>query len=125
MRVAIVGSRDFQDLVAVHDYVAALPLGTVVVSGGARGVDTAAREAAKALGFAFEEFPADWNLHGRRAGMIRNAAMIETCDRVAAFWNGRSRGTDNAIKTARRLGKPVSVFGDRLEEWLGRENANS
>src|SRR6266702_3977823 len=46
-RVAIVGSREYPDLPSVQVFVRSLPLDTVVVSGGARGVDTAAKWAAE------------------------------------------------------------------------------
>jgi predicted Rossmann fold nucleotide-binding protein DprA/Smf involved in DNA uptake len=41
-RVAIIGSRDYPDLERVRAYVRRLPTGTVFISGGARGVDSAA-----------------------------------------------------------------------------------
>ena len=49
-KVAIVGSRDFPDMVAVTDYVNELPQDTRVISGGARGVDTVAEKAARDRG---------------------------------------------------------------------------
>ncbi len=52
MRVAIVGSRECQDRHSVEAYVARLPAGAIVISGGARGVDTWAADAAHARGLA-------------------------------------------------------------------------
>lgn len=49
-RVAIVGSRDYPALGEVTAYVESLPAGTVVVSGGTRGVDQTAEKAARARG---------------------------------------------------------------------------
>lgn len=40
MRVAIIGSRRFPYPIVVVDFVRSLPAGTVVVSGGAPGVDS-------------------------------------------------------------------------------------
>lgn len=111
MRIAIVGSRDFRDLVAVHDFVATLPLGTTVVSGGARGVDTAAERAATCLGYTLDVWQADWRREGRAAGIRRNERMLRTVDRVVAFWDGESPGTKHAIQFARGLGLPVEVRG--------------
>lgn len=45
--VGIVGSRDFRDLDAVGRFIVALPPTTVVVTGGARGVDATAEEIAR------------------------------------------------------------------------------
>ena len=49
-RVAVVGSRGYPDRAAVAAYVQALAEGTVVVSGGARGVDRWAADAAAECG---------------------------------------------------------------------------
>ena len=38
MKLAIVGSRDYEHLNLVRYYVESLPPGTTIVSGGARGV---------------------------------------------------------------------------------------
>jgi hypothetical protein len=119
MRVAIVGSRDYPDLTEVHDFVATLPPGTVVVSGGARGVDRASIAAAKALGFAWQEFNADWKTLGRRAGYVRNREMIPTVGRVVCFWDGVSRGSADAVDVARKHGIEVEVRmpGSVSSEW--------
>ena len=45
------------------------------VCGCARGVDTEAAFIAKMRGIPVKEFPADWDLYGKRAGYIRNAQM--------------------------------------------------
>lgn len=110
MRVAIVGSRDFHDLDAVRAYVAALPAGATVISGGARGVDSTAEQAARARGLKVETYPADWDEHGKSAGMIRNATIARRCDRLVAFWDGKSKGTKNTILRARNFGKPVEII---------------
>lgn len=49
--VAIVGSREYPKLDAVAEYVRDLPEGTIVISGGARGVDRTAENTARDLGF--------------------------------------------------------------------------
>ena len=46
MRVAIVGSREYSDIDAIVEYVNSLPADTIVVTGGARGVDQIAEAAA-------------------------------------------------------------------------------
>lgn len=51
MKVGIVGSRDFRDLALVREYVRSLPSYAILLSGGARGVDTAAETAARERGF--------------------------------------------------------------------------
>ena len=46
-----------------------------IVSGGARGADTLAKQYAINRGFSYMEFPADWNKYGKSAGYIRNEEM--------------------------------------------------
>lgn len=108
-RVAIVGSRGYQPLEDVRAYVRALPTGTVVVSGGAHGVDrTAAQEAARCNLSCVEHRP-DYETHGKRAPLVRNRLIAQDCDRMVAFWDGKSSGTAHAIDCANKLDKPVEV----------------
>lgn len=108
--IAIVGSRGFRRQDLVQDFVDQLPAGSVVVSGGARGVDQFAEEAAKARGLETLIFLADWKRYGRRAGPVRNEEIIANCDRVVAFWDGSSRGTLNAIVLAHRAELPIEII---------------
>lgn len=111
-RVAIVGSRDFPALELVDVFVGTLAPDTIVISGGARGVDQRAESAARKRGLAVEVFRPDWS-KGPHAGLERNALMVERADRVTAFWNGTSRGTKNSIDLARRAGKLAQLFVDK------------
>jgi len=112
MKIAIVGSRDFSrpDLVreAVRKIAARDPT-TIIVSGGARGVDTWAEEEARRLGLIVEVYLADWKGLGRGAGMVRNKQIVQTADRILAFWDKTSRGTAHTIKLAKEAKKPCFV----------------
>lgn len=110
MKVAIVGSREGVSKLKVGAYVCALPPDTVVVTGGARGVDTWAEIYAEHCGLTTLVFPAEWDKYGKGAGFIRNRLIVENADRVAAFWDGSSPGTANTIEIARQMGKPVEVY---------------
>ncbi len=104
-RVIFCGSREFSDPEPVRRALSNLPAGTVVVSGGARGADRlAAREARKA-GLEVEVYPAQWERHGKRAGFLRNEAMLdlEGVRAVVAFRAaGRSTGTYHMLEVSRR-----------------------
>jgi len=93
---------------------------TEVVSGGAPGVDTSAEQWAERHGIPVTRFPADWKRYGRRAGPIRNQAMAEYGEALVAVWDGKSRGTKNMIRLARKHGLRVFVYlvGDT---WEARE----
>lgn len=105
MIVAVVGSRDWPDPQPIRDFIASLPEGTTVVSGGARGVDSIAAFNARARGLKVLEIKADWDRGGRGAGFARNAEIVAKADKVVAFWDGRSRGTEHTISLARAQGK--------------------
>lgn len=116
LNVAIVGSREYADMEQVVAFVNSLPVGTVVVSGGARGVDSIAEAAAKRRGLETCIFPADWTRYGKAAGIRRNVDIVNKADAIVAFWDGRSRGTEFTIELARAKDKPVHVViaGDPL-----------
>ena len=110
MKVAIVGSRDYPSPSLVRAFVNTLPDDTIIISGGARGVDTVAEQAARYRHLKVEIYPAEWDKWGRSAGMMRNGKIINAADRVVAFWDGISKGTADSIRKARAAGKPVTVF---------------
>jgi hypothetical protein len=113
VRVAIIGSRNFPDEQQVYSYVSGLPSGTTVVSGGADGVDSWAAAAARTRGLGVVTYEPNYELHGKRAPLVRNEAIAIDCDRMVAFWDGKSRGTMHAVQQAERLGRPVMVIESR------------
>lgn len=117
MNVAIVGSREYPRMDAVRRYVRSLDEHDIVISGGARGVDTVAERAARHLGIRVAVYPADWAIHGLRAGAVRNKVIVEQAGRVVAFWDGESPGTKITIDLARKKGIPVIVYGPDGEPY--------
>lgn len=107
MKVAIIGSRNL--LVRnLGDY---LPADTEeIVSGGARGIDSCAREYAKKNGIKLTEFLPDYERYGKRAPLLRNLEIIDHADLIIAFWDGISRGTKYTIENAKLRGKPVTLL---------------
>ena len=90
MKVAVIGSRGL----SVKDLGKYLPADTTeIVSGGARGVDTSAKEYANAHGLKLTEFLPDYQKYGRAAPLKRNITIIEYADIVFAFWDQKSHGT--------------------------------
>lgn len=76
-----------------------------VIHGGARGVDAVCAEAAARHGHEVVEMPADWETHGKKAGVLRNLEMLDQGpDVVVAWWNGVSRGTKHMIDAAKSRG---------------------
>ncbi len=112
MKILVTGSRDWANRKAIFTVLQGYGA-TSVAHGGARGADTLAGLAAQELGIPCRVYPADWNKHGRAAGIIRNTEMLEQekPDLVVAFWDGTSRGTKHMIDAARRAGYRVLVYG--------------
>lgn len=107
MKVAVVGSRNLR----VDDLEKYLPEGvTEIVSGGARGIDTCAREYALSNGIKLTEFLPEYARYGRGAPLRRNLIIVEYADLVLAFWDGRSRGTKYVIDHCKKREIPVKVY---------------
>lgn len=106
-RLAIVGSRNCPPL----DIASFLPFTpTAIVSGGARGADTLAKEFAMKNNLPLMEYLPDYKAHGRQAPILRNIQIVENCDFLIAFWDGTSRGTKFTIDYAKRKGVPYKVI---------------
>ena len=107
MKVAVIGSRGLH-VDHLEDY---LPEGvTEIVSGGAKGIDTCAREYALRHGLKLTEFLPEYGKYGRGAPLRRNTTIIEYADLVLAFWDGKSRGTKFVIDNCKKRNIPVVVL---------------
>jgi hypothetical protein len=82
---------------------------TQIISGGARGADRLGEEWARKNNVRLRRFPADWDRHGKRAGYLRNAQMLQHADALVALWDGESRGTAHMIRSARKRGLKIHV----------------
>lgn len=121
MKTIIAGSRLITSFAIVAEAIEASGFHiTEVVSGGAPGVDALAEKWAEQNGIPVKQFPADWDRYGRKAGPIRNQAMAEYGEALIAVWDGKSRGTRDMIRRARKHGLRVFVYlvGDA---WEARE----
>lgn len=108
--VMVTGGRNCRDYHEVSyrldDALSAFPI-KVLYEGGARGVDTFAREWAKRNGIPFVTFDADWDsAAGKGSGAVRNRRMVHARpDLCIAFKGGK--GTTDAKKYCVRMGIPV------------------
>lgn len=118
MRVLVCGGRDYSDenrLFAVLDDIDKQHNITLLISGCASGADTLAMRWSLKWDLQVAMFPADWKKHGRAAGPIRNARMIDEGkpDLVVAFEGGK--GTADMIRRARAAGLRVIEVGKAEE----------
>ena len=111
MRVAIIGSRDFNDYELVQKTLNPVKEKiTLIVSGGARGADSLGARYAKDNQIETSIFIPDWDKHGKSAGYIRNKDIVSNCDVVIAFWDGQSKGTQHSFKLAKELNKGIKII---------------
>ena len=108
MKLAVVGSRSFNDFNLLHAKLCQIHI-SEIVSGGARGADSLGAEFAKENNIKLTVFPAEWDHYGKSAGYIRNKRIIENCDQVIAFWDGNSKGTEHSINLAKQMNKPTTI----------------
>ena len=113
-RVIIAGCRDFADYELLKEkcdfYLQNKKKeDIVIVTGQAFGADALGERYAQERGFQLETYPADWKVHGRAAGPIRNAKMASVAHALISFWDGKSRGTKNMIDTAKKHNLQVAV----------------
>lgn len=106
MKLAIIGSRNCPPI-DIMSHLKHLPTG--VVSGGARGADTYAREFAQKYNLPLTEYLPEYDKYGKAAPLIRNKLIVDNCDCLIAFWDGQSRGTKFTLDYAKEKGKPIKI----------------
>lgn len=112
MKIIIAGGRDFNDYELMKSKLDSIivPGKTVtIISGMASGADALGVRYAKEKGYRLLPFPADWKMHGKAAGPIRNGAMAKNANTCVVFWNGKSPGTANMILNAKRHNLNLTV----------------
>ncbi|MDP9652003.1 DUF2493 domain-containing protein [Paraburkholderia caledonica] len=110
MKVIVCGGRDYGNaemLNLVLDELHAKTPIAMLINGGAKGADSLAFDwgLSKPSVHLHTVF-AEWDTYGRKAGPMRNAAMLKlNPDLIVAFPGGR--GTANMIAQSRAAGVPV------------------
>lgn len=133
MRIAIIGSRGYPHKSAVEDYIATLPVDTVVITGAwpsraggyrvveaTAGVDRRAYQAAERRGLVTALVSGSKSVNGNRAGLQRNPITVALSDAVVAFWTLTSTGTAHTLGLAARAGKGILVIGPdgaQVPQW--------
>ena len=104
MKLLIIGSRSIVDF-DLEDHV---PDDVdLIISGGARGMDTVAERYADSHSIKKLIIRPQYERYGRGAPLKRNDEMVELCDAVLAVWDGNSRGTKYTLDYARKKGKKI------------------
>ena len=124
MRIIIAGGRNFSNYELLKTSCIKIikglefpnnPNNHTIVSGGANGADKLGERFAKESGYELRVFPADWDKNGKSAGFIRNKEMAEFAKEdsdysmLIAFWDGKSKGTDNMIELGKKMLNAVKI----------------
>ncbi|MDE7432937.1 MAG: DUF2493 domain-containing protein [Lachnospiraceae bacterium] len=107
MKLAIVGSRSCPPI-NIASFLPFVP--DAIVSGGAIGADSYAKDYALKNGIALVEFLPNYKKYGKKAPILRNIQIVDNSDFLLAFWNGSSRGTKFTIDYAIKQGVTVRVI---------------
>ncbi len=111
MKLAVVGSRKGISSQFVKEKLLSLiRFGNSIISGGAAGVDSFAADWAYDNMIPVEIFLPDWAKRGKQAGAIRNQQIVDACDEIMIFWDGKSKGTKITFDMALKAGKPITLF---------------
>lgn len=106
MRIIVCGGRSYSDRARVFAELDAVGRVEMMFHGGARGADALADEWAKARRVKHFAVPAKWSKYGKRAGPMRNQAMLgNNPDLVVAFPGGS--GTADMVRRAKAAGVKV------------------
>lgn len=120
-RILVTGSREFGSEIIIRTALRRAAIDArgrriVVVHGDAPGADRAADKIARLEGWTVEPHHANWRKYGKRAGVIRNAEMVDAgADVCLAFfqYGAANIGTTDCSDRAKAAGIPVS----RSECW--------
>ena len=126
--VGIIGSREFEPLAHVTNFVGRLYKGTLVVSGGARGVDRTSVAAARKLGYPWHEELPDKSIPSPARFFERNQRLVDYVHQrdglIVAFalttdsTSIGTGGTRHAVKYATKVGAPViTILRDGAGEY--------
>lgn len=109
MKLAVIGSRSFNDFWLICDELSKYTNVETIISGGAIGADKLAEIYAKQNGISIKIYNPNWQEYGISAGIIRNELIIKNSDSVIAFWDGKSKGTKSSIEFANKYNKPIKI----------------
>ena len=106
MKLLIAGSRSIKE----YDLEKHIPKGvSLIITGGAYGIDSLAEQYADVHRLSKYILRPRYSLYGRSAPLRRNEEMVEMADAVLIIWDGRSKGTQYALKYSEKMGKPITL----------------
>lgn len=118
IKVLVTGSRTWGDVHQVYWAFrnwweeAGQPEKPLLISGACpKGADALAELVWERNGWPVQRFPAQWELHGKAAGFIRNEQMVyEIPDICIAFIRDESKGATHTVRLAEKHGIPTVIY---------------
>lgn len=119
MKVAIIGSRSFNDKLIFKNIVNRMFLKIgfpkKIISGGASGTDSLARAFALENNYAFEELLPEFlnfppGIKDFETPHARNTLIVENSDILIVFWDMKSTGTLNTINRGMERDKKIYIY---------------
>ena len=106
MKVLVAGSRNIEKF-DLKDHIP--PDVTMIITGGAEGIDTLAEKYADENGIPKAIVRPQYNLYGRAAPIKRNEKMVDMADFVLVIWDGKSKGSQYTVKYSQKKNKAVKL----------------
>ncbi len=131
MKIGITGSRDFTDKQSFKNCLDNIinSIGnknTAIIAGGCAGADTLAKNYAFERGLEYIEylpkFKTDKSIaYHPRYYLDRNKEIVNACDLLVAFYDGKSKGTGYTINYAQKTGKKYLIIDIKAKNFKGLE----
>jgi hypothetical protein len=113
MKIGIVGTRSFDNYELLKESIlqkCKVEDIDLLISGGAQGADLLAEQFADEYNVKKLIFKPNWQIYGSQAGFLRNTHIVDNSDILIAFWDGKSKGTQDSITKAQQRGIPFTVI---------------
>lgn len=107
MKLLIAGSRKIENF----DLTPYIPRETtLIISGGAKGIDTAAENYADHHHISKLILRPRYDLYGKAAPLKRTEMMMDLADAVLVIWDKHSKGTQYTIDYTKKKGKTLTLI---------------
>lgn len=124
LNVLVCGGRDYNNARFIHEQLSRIhaerPF-SLIIHGAARGADEWAEHWAEMNGVQPVACKALWDKFGRRAGPMRNRAMLLLKPHLVVAFHGGA-GTEGMVALARQAGISVIELADHAERADGRKS---
>ena len=98
MKLAVIGSRTFTNYKQMEICLASKPSIAKIITGDTCGADQLACKYAETYNIPVEIYPGN------------KEAIVEQCDAIIAFWDGKSPGTQEVLRHAKKMKKHLEVI---------------